>query len=56
MFLVPLYFQVTANASMGEAGAHLVPAVFGNTLGGLAVGAWIKRSVYRLKTCFLSID
>lgn len=43
MFLVPLYFQVTANASMGEAGAHLVPAVFGNTLGGLAVGAWIKR-------------
>ncbi|KAI5247374.1 MFS general substrate transporter [Aureobasidium subglaciale] len=44
MFLVPLYFQVTANASMGEAGAHLVPAVFGNTLGGLAVGAWIKRT------------
>jgi formate/nitrite transporter FocA (FNT family) len=43
MFLVPLYFQVTANASMGQAGAHLVPAVFGNTLGGLAVGAWIKR-------------
>ncbi|KAI4854607.1 MFS general substrate transporter [Aureobasidium sp. EXF-8845] len=44
MFLVPLYFQITANASMGEAGAHLVPAVFGNTLGGLAVGAWIKRT------------
>ncbi|KAI4732135.1 MFS general substrate transporter [Aureobasidium sp. EXF-10728] len=44
MFLVPLYFQVTANASMGQAGAHLVPAVFGNTLGGLAVGAWIKRT------------
>ncbi|THY09505.1 MFS general substrate transporter [Aureobasidium pullulans] len=57
MFLVPLYFQVTANASMGEAGAHLVPAVFGNTLGGLAVGAWIKRTGrYKPPTILASIS
>lgn len=44
MFLVPLYFQATQNASMGSAGAHLVPSIIGNTIGGLAVGAWIKRT------------
>jgi len=43
MFSIPLYFQATKNASTGEAGAHLVPAIVGNTVGGLAVGAWIKR-------------
>lgn len=44
MFLVPLYFQATQNASMGSAGAHLVPSIIGNTIGGLAVGAFIKRT------------
>lgn len=44
MFAVPLYFQVTANASSTVAGAHLFPAVFGNAIGGLISGAVIKRT------------
>ena len=44
MFAVPLYFQVTANASSTVAGAHLVPAVFGNAVGGLISGVVIKRT------------
>lgn len=44
MFAVPLYFQVTANASSTIAGAHLFPAVFGNAIGGLISGAVIKRT------------
>lgn len=44
MITVPLYFQVTAAASTSEAGAHLIPAFAGNTLGGLIAGFWIKRS------------
>lgn len=44
MFVVPLYFQVTANATPSSAGFYLVPAVVGNTVGGLATGAYIKRS------------
>ncbi|KAJ4405468.1 hypothetical protein N0V91_005208 [Didymella pomorum] len=44
MFAVPLYFQVTANASSTVAGAHLVPAVVGNAIGGLISGAVIKRT------------
>ena len=43
MFIIPVYFQVTKNASTGKAGAYLVPAVIGNTVGGLLTGAWIKR-------------
>ena len=43
MFIVPPYFQVTAKASVTSAGAHLVPAVVGNALGGLLSGAIIKR-------------
>lgn len=43
MFTVPLYFQVTANASATNAGAHLVPAVVGNAIGGLLSGIIIKR-------------
>jgi hypothetical protein len=43
MFSVPLYFQITARASNTVAGAHLVPAVFGNALGGLISGLLIKR-------------
>ncbi|KAK4038051.1 major facilitator superfamily domain-containing protein [Parachaetomium inaequale] len=44
MFSVPLYFQITARASNTVSGAHLVPAVFGNALGGLVSGLLIKRS------------
>ncbi|KAF9696856.1 hypothetical protein EKO04_005201 [Ascochyta lentis] len=44
MFAVPLYFQVTANASSTVAGAHLFPAVFGNAIGGLISGVVIKRT------------
>lgn len=56
MMLVPLYFQTTANASTGEAGAHLVPAIIGNTIGGLIVGAWIKKTGrYKLPTILSSI-
>ncbi|KAK3904695.1 major facilitator superfamily domain-containing protein [Staphylotrichum tortipilum] len=44
MFSVPLYFQITARTSNTESGAHLVPAVFGNALGGIISGILIKRS------------
>ena len=44
MYCVPLYFQVTADASATNAGAHLVPAVVGNAIAGLATGAAIRRS------------
>lgn len=44
MFSVPLYFRVTANASNTTAGAHLFPAVLGNTVGGLLSGFVIQRT------------
>ncbi|KAL4863350.1 hypothetical protein BDV12DRAFT_202194 [Aspergillus spectabilis] len=44
MFTVPLYFQVTARASSSVAGAHLIPAVVGNTVGGLSAGLFIRRT------------
>lgn len=44
MISVPIYFQVTAAATTSEAGAHLIPAFAGNTLGGLLAGYWIKRT------------
>ncbi|RAL16313.1 efflux pump antibiotic resistance protein [Aspergillus homomorphus CBS 101889] len=44
MFSVPLYFQITSRASATVAGGHLVPAVIGNTLGGLIAGAFIRRT------------
>jgi MFS family permease len=44
MFAVPLYFQVTSGASNTVAGAHLVPAVVGNALGGVISGAIISRT------------
>ncbi|KAL4898731.1 major facilitator superfamily domain-containing protein [Aspergillus ambiguus] len=44
MFSVPLYFQVTAQASSTIAGAHLIPAVIGNTVGGLMAGVFIRRT------------
>jgi hypothetical protein len=43
MFSIPLYFQVTSGASNAEAGSYLVPAVVGNTIGGLMTGLVIKR-------------
>jgi len=42
MLSIPLYFQATANASTAAAGAYLIPAFAGNTLGGLLAGFWIK--------------
>ncbi|KAI1415865.1 MFS general substrate transporter [Hypoxylon sp. FL1857] len=44
MVSVPLYFQVTERSSSTVAGAHLMPAVIGNTIGGLITGAWIRRT------------
>lgn len=44
MVSVPLYFQATKKASTGAAGAYLIPAFVGNTLGGLLSGYWIKRT------------
>ncbi|KAI0898165.1 MFS general substrate transporter [Annulohypoxylon nitens] len=46
MVSVPLYFQVTQRSSSTVAGAHLMPAVIGNTIGGLLTGAWIRRTGY----------
>jgi formate/nitrite transporter FocA (FNT family) len=42
MFSIPLYFQITANASVTAAGARLVPAVVGNAVGGLLAGYAIR--------------
>lgn len=44
MFSVPLYFQVTSQATFTVAGAHLMPAVIGNTIGGLLAGYLIHRT------------
>ncbi|KAA8576111.1 hypothetical protein EYC84_006273 [Monilinia fructicola] len=44
MYSVPLYFRVTQGSSNTIAGLHLVPAVFGNTLGGLLAGWLITRT------------
>ncbi|EED14630.1 tetracycline-efflux transporter, putative [Talaromyces stipitatus ATCC 10500] len=44
MFTVPLYFQVMTGTTSTVAGAHLVPAVVGNTIGGLLAGAFIRRT------------
>jgi len=45
MFSVPLYFQVTEGVSNTKAGSHLVPAVLGNTIGGLFTGFLIREHV-----------
>lgn len=44
MTFVPIYFQSTANASTAAAGAFLIPAFAGNTVGGLLTGYLIKRT------------
>ena len=56
MFSIPLYFQITANASVTAAGARLVPAVVGNAVGGLLAGYAIQvyvtsSSSNTLQTC-----
>jgi hypothetical protein len=45
MMLVPIYFQVSAHASVTNAGAHLMPSVIGNATGGLLTGFVIRRFV-----------
>ncbi|KAL3589651.1 hypothetical protein FPOAC2_11822 [Fusarium poae] len=44
MFSVPLYFQVTKNASNTVAGAYLFPAVAGNAIGAILAGLVINRT------------
>jgi MFS family permease len=44
MFSVPLYFQVVTDASNSAAGARLIPAFLGNTIGALVAGVYIKRT------------
>ena len=48
MYMVPLYFQITARASITNAGARLIPAVLGNAMGGLICGYIIQRSLHSL--------
>ncbi|CAI6228775.1 unnamed protein product [Periconia digitata] len=53
MIIIPLYFQITTEASNSEAGAHLVPGVIGNAVGGLLAGSLIHRTGrYKLLTLF----
>lgn len=57
MFMIPIYFQVTKDASPAVAGAYLIPAVVGNTTGGLLTGAWIKRTGrYKLPTILSTLS
>ncbi|KFY08941.1 hypothetical protein V492_05752 [Pseudogymnoascus sp. VKM F-4246] len=44
MYTVPLYFQVTQDASTAVAGAHLFPAVTGVAVAGLLSGYVIKKT------------
>ena len=44
MMAVPLYFQATKHANTAAAGAYLIPAFVGNTLGGLLSGYWIRKT------------
>lgn len=44
MFTVPLYFQVVMGTTSTVAGGHLIPAVIGNTIGGLFAGFFIRRT------------
>jgi hypothetical protein len=48
MFSVPLYFRVTQKVSNSEAGAHSLPSLFGNALGGVFCGYFIKRYATQL--------
>ncbi|KAK5170455.1 uncharacterized protein LTR77_005043 [Saxophila tyrrhenica] len=44
MMSVPVYFQATRHATTAAAGAYLIPAFVGNTLGGLLAGVWIRKT------------
>lgn len=44
MMLVPIYFQITAHATLTNAGAHLMPSVLGNCVGGLLTGYIIRKT------------
>lgn len=44
MFTVPLYFQITTNASAGEVGTRLVPSSIAATFGSLFAGWCIKHT------------
>ncbi|OAL50141.1 MFS general substrate transporter [Pyrenochaeta sp. DS3sAY3a] len=55
MFIIPIYFQTTRNATTEQAGAYLIPAVIGNAVGGLLTGSWIKRTgSYKIPTILAS--
>ncbi|KAL5613115.1 hypothetical protein FOVSG1_002178 [Fusarium oxysporum f. sp. vasinfectum] len=57
MYTVPIYFQVTQRVSSTVAGAHLFPAVIGNTVGGIATGLIIKRTGrYRALIIFSAVS
>lgn len=57
MFLVPMYVQITERASTGTAGVYLIPAIIGNTLGGILTGIYIKRAgIYKLPTVLACIS
>lgn len=43
MFLTPLYYQVTQDATAGQAGTYLIPPIIGNMVGGLLTGIVLKR-------------
>ncbi|THV48021.1 hypothetical protein BGAL_0273g00160 [Botrytis galanthina] len=44
MMLVPIYFQITDHATFTTAGAHLMPSVIGNAVGGLLAGYIIHKT------------
>ncbi|PLN78470.1 efflux pump antibiotic resistance protein [Aspergillus taichungensis] len=44
VFAVPLYMQASQRASTTRAGAHMIPSVAGNTLGGLLAGYVTRRT------------
>ncbi|KAF4986052.1 hypothetical protein FGRMN_11009 [Fusarium graminum] len=57
MYTVPIYFQVSQRVSSTVAGAHLFPAVIGNTIGGIATGLIIKRTgLYKTLIVFAAIS
>lgn len=43
MYFIPMYFQVTKGVSTAQGGAYLVPAVVGNTIGGLLTGYYVQK-------------
>lgn len=52
LYTVPLYFQVTAGASAGNAGLHIVPSVLASSVGGL-MAAWYVRRTNRYKNMII---